>query len=147
MAKRQRTRTKRKYYRLRARAPYDSKGNTTLRLTNKKPGVYKIYENGKLVYIGMSKNNLYRTMYRHFQEWNHRGQPVVTYAGKNKKYSVQVTLCTPGRAAKAEHALIVKYKPRDNPNKYRNYKLNFNDQEIINEFEGVKMLKDEEVPF
>lgn len=139
--------TRRKFYRLRARAPYNSKGLTTLRVTWERSGVYKIFENGKIVYIGYSAKNLYKTMYRHFQEWNHRDQPVITYAGSKKKYKVQVTLCSPGRAQALERALIVRLKPRDNPNKYTNYTITFKDKELLNDWEQEITIKEEDLPF
>ena len=54
-------------------------------------------------------------MYRHFQQWNHRTQNVISYANKKSKtYTVRVVLCTELQARKLEAALIAKYKPRDN---------------------------------
>lgn len=97
--------------------PYTDSGKTTFRaLTWKKPGVYIIKENGKVVYVGHSKTNLYKTMYRHFQEWNHRSQKVITYAGSMayNKYTVRVILTTPARAPQLEGYLVNKYEPRDN---------------------------------
>jgi hypothetical protein len=78
-------------------------------------GVYFIREDSKLVYIGYSDTNLYRTMYRHFQQWNHRGQEVITYASRlnRHRYTVRI-LITPWREAhKWEARLIKKHKPRD----------------------------------
>ena len=51
--------------------PYQKKGKTTYPETLNKSGVYLIKENNVQVYIGYSGLNLYRTMYRYFQAWNH----------------------------------------------------------------------------
>lgn len=103
-------------------APYKD-NKTTFRNTANKSGVYLIKENGIIVYIGYSKSNLYRTLYRHFQQWNHKYQEVITYASKynTNNYTVRVVLCSPTRAEKLEGALIQKYKPRDNSMKLKKY--------------------------
>lgn len=116
--------------------PYQANGRTTFPETVNRSGVYLICENGKLVYIGYSATNLYRTMYRHFQKWNHRGQPVVTYAGSAKKYTVRVVLCTPAQAARLEKALIIKNRPRDNRDKYRGYTLDLQDKKTVVQYES-----------
>jgi uncharacterized short protein YbdD (DUF466 family) len=139
--------TRRQFYRLRTRAPYTAAGKTTLRATWQRSGVYRIFENGKLVYVGFSGTNLYRTMYRHFQEWNHPGQPVVTYAGKRKKYTVQVTLCPPAKAAKLERAIIIRNRPKDNPNKYPGQKLTDKELETYNDWEKEQVIADKDLPF
>lgn len=100
--------------------PYknESKKETTFRGINNMSGVYLIKENEKLVYIGYSSSNLYKTLYRHFQVWNHQTQEVVSYSTKKHKYTVRIVLTTPARACKLEQYLIVKYSPRDNTEKY-----------------------------
>jgi hypothetical protein len=120
--------------------PYTKDGKTTFSQRNK-PGVYLIYKNGELRYIGMSENNLYRTMYRHFQNWDKSKQERVQY-----KYlagiKCRVIYCTAAQAIKLEKALIVKLKPTDNPNKYDEYILEFKDEKIIQEVKQA-----DEVPF
>jgi excinuclease UvrABC nuclease subunit len=83
-------------------------------------GVYLISENGQVVYIGYSANDLYKTLYRHFQTWNHDKQFVVSYKDllAVNDYRVRVVYCTALQAVDLEKALIIKYKPRDNFNKY-----------------------------
>jgi hypothetical protein len=95
----------------------------------KKSGVYLIKEDNTIVYIGYSTKDLYKTMYRHFQAWNHREQEVITYAGQDlDRYSVRVIYCTPKQAEAAEKYLIKKYKPRDNTYKYEDIILNTYDK-------------------
>jgi len=126
--------------------PYQQ-GKTTYPETIGKSGVYLIKENGKLVYIGMSGINLYRTLYRHFQAWHHKQQEVVTYQSRMKqnKYTVRVILCTPAQSARLERYLILKHKPRDNENKYEGYTLNYFDEKVYNTYENT--IVTEEVPF
>jgi hypothetical protein len=106
------------------RANYPSRG---------KSGVYIIYENDKPVYVGYSQNDLYKTMYRHFQNWNHTGQEVVTYLSlmDKNKYTVRVIYCTPKQATSLEKQLIIKHQPRDCENKYQGYMPDRYDKDVI----------------
>lgn len=110
---------KAKIRKYRVKKPYDTKGNANFGFTKNKSGIYMIRENGKIVYVGFSASNLYKTLYRHFQQWNHPGQPVTTYVNKMRyhSYTVGVALTAPGAASKIEQGLIFKHKPRDNKGK------------------------------
>ena len=88
-----------------------------------KSGVYLIKESGVIVYVGYSGYDVYKTMYRHFQEWNHQTQDVVTYNADNGNYTVRVIYCTPQQAAALELALIKRHNPRDNADKYNAVQL------------------------
>jgi hypothetical protein len=113
--------------------PYTADGKTKFPERGK-TGVYLIKENGKIVYIGYSLNDLYKTMYRHFQTWNHTGQEVVSYNAKGSDtYTVRVVYCTPSQADRLERYLIRKHKPRDN--KYI-YELNFRDRNTGEQYEN-----------
>ena len=103
--------------------PYDENKKTNFPETMKESGVYLIKEDDKVVYIGHSEVNLYKTMYRHFQYWNHKGQDVVSYRSnlKHLKYTVRVVLTPPKKARVLEKALIKKHNPRDNQMKYEGY--------------------------
>lgn len=92
---------------------------TNLAFCYEKSGVYIIKEDNKIVYIGQSGSNIYRTILRHFQSWNDKTQKRVTYFGKESrhKYKVRVVLVPPKKASQLEADLIAKYKPRDNPEK------------------------------
>lgn len=98
--------------------PY-KKGKTTLpsKYYNK-PGVYIIRskQTKKPVYVGYSANNLKKTLYRHFQNWNDRQQDRFVY-DKNK-YELKIYRTGTKTAARFEKYLIDKLKPRDNKLKY-----------------------------
>lgn len=91
-------------------------GKTTFEETRTRSGVYFIKdESGKLVYVGMSGSDLYRTLYRHFQKWRHPFQSVTTYRGRDlSRFRVRVILCSPTRAARLETHFLLKHNPPDN---------------------------------
>lgn len=126
--------------------PYDDNGKTTFRNANKKPGVYLIKENGEIVYVGYSGKNIYRTMYRHFQKWDHPYQEVITYnhSGVNK-YTVRVIFTTPQQAERLEAYLINKYKPRDNSNKLAKYEGTDTGKKEFQKYQQAEVV--EEMPF
>ena len=98
----------------RYKEPYNKLGKTNFGFTENKSGVYliKSKRTNKIVYVGYSGSNLYKTMYRHFQSWIDETQTRVTY---NKTgYAVRVVFTTPKRASLLERALIIKYEPKDN---------------------------------
>ena len=131
------------FYKQRIVKPYkEVKGikHTTCNLRNV-GGIYIIYDlNQKVKYIGMSSNNLYRTMYRHFQEWKSSNQVRVTYNGE--KIKVAVTYSDDiNKIYDLEKALIIRYRDKfklDNPNQYREDKKNEATKVILQEFEEVK---------
>lgn len=89
--------------------------HTTFNIRNV-PGVYMIYKSDELVYVGYSGNNLYRTMYRHFQDWSKSKQYRAIY---NENVLIRVVYTkTAAQANNLETALIIKYKPKDNGNVY-----------------------------
>ena len=84
-------------------------------------GVYFIKSNrtGEIIYIGYSAGNLYKTVYRHFQNWNDKQQERFVYSKTG--YTVRVILASPARAALLEKYLIQKFRPSDNELKYNHY--------------------------
>ncbi|MCF8359241.1 MAG: GIY-YIG nuclease family protein [Prolixibacteraceae bacterium] len=105
------------------REPYrkDKSGNYRvniphLREAGNQAGVYLIKSKttGKIVYIGFSKTQLYKTILRHFQTWNDN-RPRIVY--DRNRYLVRVIFTTPKRAAVLEKYLIDKFAPRDNLDK------------------------------
>ena len=115
--------------------PYTADGKTKFPERGK-TGVYLIKENNKIVYIGYSMNDLYKTMYRHFQTWNHSGQEVVSYNHKgNDIYTVRVVYCSPAQASRLEKYLIKKHKPRDNAQVYT---LDFSDKKTGAAYEELE---------
>jgi len=96
-------------------------------------GVYLIKDGEKIVYVGYSSSNLYKTFTRHFQQWNDR-QHRTTYENRNsEKLTARVIFTTPAKARQLEKALVIKYQPRDNVNKYEQFILDLKDREIIQE--------------
>lgn len=98
----------------------DGKPNKKLiKASNKRPGVYLIKVNGNLRYIGYSTYNVYKTLTRHFQNWSgyFNEQARVTYPKGDNVTARVIYTNTPGQAIKLESALILKYKPIDNPYK------------------------------
>lgn len=88
-----------------------------------KAGVYLIKNpRGKLVYIGMSETNLYGTLTRHFQAWNDPTQKRTVYP-QEIGYKARIIYTRKDQAAALERALIIKHRPRDNPNKLEQYTL------------------------
>jgi excinuclease UvrABC nuclease subunit len=116
--------------------------------TAKQPGVYLIYKNQKLVYVGFSSYNVYKTLYRHFQQWNDPMQIRVVYSKNDSSIKVRVIYTTAIRARKLEKALIIKYRPKDNPDKLDSY-LNNNKQEkqIISDAENEFTSNNDDLPF
>jgi hypothetical protein len=113
-----------------------------IRSSVKKPGVYLIKVNGNLKYIGYSSTNVYKTLTRHFQSWEDPRQVRVTYPRASYVTARVIYTTNGGQAARLEKALIIKYKPEDNPNKYANYVLDFEDKQIIEKVADV-----EDAPF
>ena len=103
---------------------FDKNGKTNLAFTRGKTGVYIIKEDNKIVYVGKSNNDLYRTIIRHFQFWNDSQQPNrITYRtdlGRHN-YTIRVVLCKGNKVNNLEKGLILKYNPRDNKQKYEYY--------------------------
>lgn len=110
----------------------DGKPNPALiRANYKKPGVYLIKVNGELSYVGYSSTNVYKTILRHFQSWEDRYQVRVTYPKASYVTARIVYTSTGAQAAQLEKALIIKYKPKDNPNKLEQYELDLKDEKIV----------------
>lgn len=120
-------------YKQRRQKPYKENGKTNL-IIQGRPGVYMIYKNDELKYIGYAGKNLYKTVYRHFQSWKDKTQARVTYKDL-KGITVRIVFTNNGsQAANLERALIVKYAPIDNPNKYAQYVLKLSDTKKVTEF-------------
>lgn len=99
---------------------YLKKGKTNLQGTRGKKGVYLIKEDNKLVYVGHSTSDLYKTITRHFQSWDDK-QYRTTYARRmsRHRYTVRVVILqSPEKIENLERALILKHQPRDNQIKY-----------------------------
>ena len=134
---------KTKYFR-----PYQKSGKTNLAKFQGKSGVYIIKAPGseKLLYVGHSKTDIYKTVTRHFQSWNDRSQIRVTYSQKSDLL-IRIVLTTPNQAPILERALIVKHKPKDNPYKFELFSPS--KEEVRQDAETLKILATakEIVPF
>lgn len=124
------------YRRTKALPPYQPDGSTTFPLRNR-PGVYLIYrtssdvlgESKQLRYVGFSASDVYKALYRHFQEWNDRqadaglreARTVFKVRGTVKVRVVYTR--TAAQARELEKALIIKHRPPDNPDKLELYEL------------------------
>jgi hypothetical protein len=64
-------------------------------------------------------------------------QARVSYSANKKEYTVRIVLTTAERASGLERALIVKYKPRDNPNKLKLYDPTPVELDLLDEYEGA----------
>lgn len=114
---------------------YPKAGKTNLSSFRGKSGVYIIKDGrtNKIVYIGFSGSDLYKTITRHFQSWTDRTQVRVTYPQK-PHYLVRVVLATPVKAFNLETALIIKHQPEDNPQKIERALFNKSHEKSINEY-------------
>lgn len=104
--------------------PYTHTGKTTLKFPAQKSGVYLIKENTKIVYIGSSRKNLYKTLFRHFENWNHKAQEVTNYNTNIKKYTYRAVFCSAIQAHILEKVLIKKMNPRDNKHTHSEFNIN-----------------------
>jgi hypothetical protein len=126
--------------------PYNEKGKPTFKKRNVK-GVYIIRNKKDILYIGYSGVDLYKTMYRHFQKWNDYSQVRVEYKNiSNLKIDIILT-STKLQASRLEKALIIKYKPKDNPEQYWiNFDTDDKENEIYKEYIykkwNIKKVKD-----
>jgi hypothetical protein len=94
---------------------YSAKNKPTFAHLSGKSGIYFLYRDEELVYIGFSKYDLYKTMSRHFQKWDGKkgfgyGQYRVQFP-QTDRYKYSVILCSPLLAKKRERELIQSLKP------------------------------------
>lgn len=116
----------------------NGKVNKQLKLkpTQSQKGVYILKKGNEIKYIGYSGSNIYKTLTRHFQSWQDSNQIRITY-GQNSGIKARIIYTpTATQAARLEKALILKYKPTDNPNKYEQYTLNIKDETILTNYES-----------
>jgi hypothetical protein len=85
-----------------------------------KSGIYLIRENSGsniIRYIGMSRSNLYKALYRHFESWEDNRQRRVVYSDRSA-YEVRVIVCELRWVDYIEQRLIQYFNPPDNDDKY-----------------------------
>lgn len=126
--------------------PYDKAGKPVFShaVFSKMAGVYLIKKGAAVVYVGHSRYNLYKTLYRHFQTWNHSQEPVVTYAGRMKDIKVRIFVTSHTAVQKWEKYFINKYKDLDNITRPKYYK---EDKDAEPFFKEAYANADQEAPF
>lgn len=105
--------------------------------TRRRPGVYMIYVNGVLRYVGYSTYDVYKTMYRHFQSWRDSSQTRITYP-RSPDVKIRVIYTnTAKQAAVLERALRIKYRPTDNPQQLIDVDTTRQEQKAYENFEQI----------
>jgi excinuclease UvrABC nuclease subunit len=96
-----------------------------------KSGVYLIRDilSKEVIYVGMSKSNLWKALYRHFQSWDDPLQNRVVYTDRFG-YEVKTVILDIDVVYDCERALIKKLTPRDNRIMYVGYECEV-DVELI----------------
>lgn len=128
--------------------PYTRDGRATFP-DRQRPGVYLIFRGGALVYVGFSSVDVYKAMYRHFQSWNDpsRDRPRAVYPkGGNSQVRVIYTN-GPAQAARLERALIVRYRPADNPDKLEAHELQPADRAALEAAADAEFMDPGPAPF
>lgn len=115
--------------------------------TAKKSGVYLIFRNATLRYVGYSGYNVYKTLYRHFQSWNDPNQIRSVYSPTDQQIKVRVIYCNNTKAKKLESALIIKYQPIDNPDKLSNLIIDKNEKKVLIELDDEFVTFNGDLPF
>ena len=115
--------------------------------TAKKSGVYLIFKNNVLLYVGYSSYNVYKTLYRHFQSWNDPQQIRVTYSPNDDEIKVRVIYCNNTKAKKLESALIIRYEPKDNPDKLSNLIIDRSEKKVLIELDNEFVTFNGDLPF
>lgn len=120
----------------RAKAAYKD-GRPTFK-TRRRPGVYLIYVNGVLRYVGYSTYDVYKTMYRHFQSWRDSTQTRITYP-RSPDVKIRVVYTnTAKQAAVLERALRIRYQPTDNPQQLIDIDTTPAEDDSIEKFEQIR---------
>ena len=113
--------------------PYNDKGKTTFNLRNQS-GVYLIYKANVLQYVGFSRTDVYKALYRHLQKWNDPAQQRIVFKDL-KGITVRMVYCKSGAMAqRLEGALILKHKPPLNINQYDGYVIDEKEKQTLEEF-------------
>lgn len=105
-----------------------------------RPGVYIIKELGRIVYIGHSASDVYKTAMRHFQSWDDPTQDRITYVNKQlENFTIRIIFTTPKQAPALEKKLILRHNPRDNELKYGTYTINSYDREVLEIYDNTEI--------
>lgn len=148
------------YRRTRLRPPYNPDGSTAFPARGV-PGCYLIYKehddvvgvSHELRYVGYSASDVYKALYRHFQTWNDkqvdRGERSErTVYSVRKDIRVRVIYCrTAAQARELEKALILRYRPTDNPDKLALLELTEDGRAMASEAMKADIITSDDVPF
>lgn len=128
--------------------PYTATGRTTFP-ARRRPGVYVIRKAGKLRYIGFSSVDVYKALYRHFQQWNDPSRPDPRIVYRNLAgVTVRVIYTdSAAQASRLERALIIRFRPPDNPQQLLNLDTTTADERIMDQAANADWLPVEAVPF
>ena len=136
--------------------PYKEDGSTTFPARHL-PGVYLIYRSNllgeRLRYVGYSGRDVYKALYRHFQEWNDRqaarGERTerITYTPPGA-YRVRVIYTKTGHQARElESALILCKAPPDNADKLKGYMVTTYGVQMVTKAEDAEFTDNLDAPF
>ena len=109
--------------RTRRRPPYKPDGRTNFPARGRS-GVYLIHDDdGRIVYVGFGRKDVYKALYRHFQQWNDgTGRERTTF--DRDAHTVRMVY-TPNwkQAERLERALILRHRPEGNPDKMEQHEF------------------------
>jgi excinuclease UvrABC nuclease subunit len=112
-------------------------GNQRAFRQRNRPGAYIIKRGNKYLYVGFSKSDVVRAMYRHFYPWDSEQYRAV-FSKDDKNIKVRVIYTNkPEQAARLEAALIKKYQPESNI-KIQNAKQTQMDQIVLGSYFSAK---------
>ena len=128
--------------------PYTDTGRTTFP-ARQRPGVYVIKRAGRLRYVGFSTVDVYKALYRHFQTWNDRSRPEPRVVYRNlADIRVRVIYTdSAAQAARLERALIIRFKPPDNPQQLLDLQVTPAMERTMDEAANADWLPIDDVPF
>lgn len=128
--------------------PYTDTGRTTFP-ARQRPGVYVIKKAGRLRYIGYSRSDVYKALYRHFQAWNDssRPEPRVVYRNLTDVRVRVIYTDSPAQASRLERALIIRFTPPDNPQQLLNLTTTADMERTMDAAATAEWLPVSDVPF
>lgn len=112
--------------------PYGASGRTTFP-ARERTGVYLVFRGGALHYVGFSGSDVYKALYRHFEQWNDasRERKRATFPRGGTTRVRVVYTDSAEQAARLETALIVRYRPPGNVDKLQAYETDAADRRLM----------------
>lgn len=109
--------------RTRRRPPYKPDGRANFPARGRS-GVYLIHDDdGRIVYVGFGRKDVYKALYRHFQQWNDSSGRTRTTFDRDASTVRVVYTANARQAERLERALILKHRPEGNPDKMEQHEL------------------------